>query len=217
MSAARVCRAARMALGVDGAALNMISGHGDRVTLAHSGRLSTRLAQLQWTTGIGPDVDASATHHPVWVTDLASPASQTRWPGFAAAAVELGVGAVFALPLLVGASCCGTLQLHRVRPGRLSPSQVREALGLAEAALAALLDARAGITRHPDEPTDPFGDGQDEIFQASGMVAVQLGVGVDEALVRLRAHAFAHDQSLDHVATDVIGRRLRLAPLPDPG
>ena len=41
------------------------------------------------------------------------------------------------------------------------------------------------------------------------MIAVQLGVGVDEALVRLRAHAFSHDRHLLDVAHDVIERRLR--------
>ena len=43
------------------------------------------------------------------------------------------------------------------------------------------------------------------------MVSVQLGVGLAEALVRLRAHAYAGDRPLADVAADVVARRLRLA------
>lgn len=49
-----------------------------------------------------------------------------------------------------------------------------------------------------------------EVHQASGMVVVQLGVSVGEALVRRRAHAFAIDRPLSVVAGDVVARRLRL-------
>ena len=48
------------------------------------------------------------------------------------------------------------------------------------------------------------------VHQASGMVAAQLEIGVGEALVRLRAYAFANDRSLSEVAEDVVARRLRL-------
>ncbi len=47
------------------------------------------------------------------------------------------------------------------------------------------------------------------VHQATGMVAVQLGVGVSTALVRLRAHAFGSERRLVAVAQDVVERRLR--------
>jgi hypothetical protein len=54
------------------------------------------------------------------------------------------------------------------------------------------------------------------VHQAAGMVSVQLGIGVTEALVRLRGHAFLTDRSIDDVSRDVVDRRLRLAdPEPD--
>jgi hypothetical protein len=53
------------------------------------------------------------------------------------------------------------------------------------------------------------------VHQASGMVAAQLGIGVGDALVRLRAHAFGNDRPLADVARDVVARRLRFAPGPD--
>ena len=48
-----------------------------------------------------------------------------------------------------------------------------------------------------------------EVFQAQGMVMVQLGVPLAEALVRIRAHAYAHDRPLNKVAADIVARRRR--------
>jgi hypothetical protein len=38
---------------------------------------------------------------------------------------------------------------------------------------------------------------------------MQLGVGLAEALVRLRARAFAEDRLIAEIAADVVARRLR--------
>ena len=48
------------------------------------------------------------------------------------------------------------------------------------------------------------------------MISVQLGVSLEEAFVRLRAHAFAAGTPLDDVAGDVVTRLLRFAPEPEP-
>jgi AmiR/NasT family two-component response regulator len=49
-----------------------------------------------------------------------------------------------------------------------------------------------------------------EVSQATGMVMAQLGIDAAEALVRLRAHAYATDRSAVDVARDILDRRLRL-------
>ncbi len=41
------------------------------------------------------------------------------------------------------------------------------------------------------------------------MISVQLGVNLAEALVRLRAHAYADGRPIAEVAADVVTRRLR--------
>jgi AmiR/NasT family two-component response regulator len=53
-----------------------------------------------------------------------------------------------------------------------------------------------------------------EVHQASGMVAVQLGIGVAEAGLRLRAYAYATNRSIAAVASEVVGRHLRLGSDP---
>jgi hypothetical protein len=47
------------------------------------------------------------------------------------------------------------------------------------------------------------------VHQASGMIAVQLGSTVQDALVRLRARAFSDGVGVDDVARLVVARRLR--------
>ena len=49
-----------------------------------------------------------------------------------------------------------------------------------------------------------------EVSQATGMLVAQLGVEPAEALVRLRAHAYATGRSATDVARDILDRRLRL-------
>ena len=49
-----------------------------------------------------------------------------------------------------------------------------------------------------------------EVYQAQGMVMVDLGVSLAEALVRLRAHAFVEGRPVGDVARDIVAGRLRL-------
>jgi hypothetical protein len=52
--------------------------------------------------------------------------------------------------------------------------------------------------------------------ERAGMLTEQLGVGIAEAFIRLRAYAYAHDRRLSDLARDIVARRLRLHPDPDP-
>ncbi|MBE1491520.1 ANTAR domain-containing protein [Plantactinospora soyae] len=55
------------------------------------------------------------------------------------------------------------------------------------------------------------------MYQATGMLLVQLGSSAEEAFARLRAYAYAHDRRLGDVARDVVERRLRFQPDPPGG
>ncbi len=54
------------------------------------------------------------------------------------------------------------------------------------------------------------GDYRYQVFQAQGMVMVQLGVTLAEAMARIRAYAYAHDRRLSDVAVDIVAGRLVL-------
>ncbi len=214
MSVAALCRAAVRSLGVDGAGVIATSGPMAREPLFASDGLSAQLEELQFTTGEGPGAADFAFGAPMLIPDLESTAA--RWPIFAPAAVTAGARALFAVPLQAGAIRVGVLSTYRSRPGPLTPAQLADVLVFADIALQMVLDAAAGISGSPDyRPLDGLSDRRAEVYQAVGMISVQLGVDLEEAFVRLRAHAFASGAALGDAAGDVVNRRLRLEP--DPG
>lgn len=194
---------------MSGAGIMLMSGDVPRGSVCTTNKVSDVIEQLQFGLGEGPCVDAYHQDRPVLEADLNEP-STPRWPAFAGPAVEAGVRAVFGFPLHVGAVRLGALNLYRDRPGPLTDEQHADALAMADVAAQALLmlqaDAPAGKLAAELEAGADF---QYVVHQASGMVAAQLDVGVDQALVRLRAHAFGNDRTLTEVGRDVVAGRLR--------
>ena len=166
------------------------------------------IEELQFTLGEGPCLEAFATRRPVLVPELTD-AAMLRWPGYAPAIHDHGLRAVFAFPLQVGAARLGVLDVFRAEPGVLSDGQFRQALVFAEVAVSTLLDEqeRAAPGAAADGLDEVMGQ-RAEVYQAQGMVAVQLGVPLADALARLRAHAYAESRELGDVARDVVERRL---------
>jgi hypothetical protein len=178
-------------------------------SLCTTGPTSALIEQVQFTLGEGPCVDAHRQGRPVVEPDLAG-AGPGRWAAFAEPVVAAGVGAVFGFPLRVGAVRLGALNLYRDRPGDLTDDQHADALVLADVAAEVILlvQARAPAGTLADELARSA-DLHVVVHQAAGMVAVQLGIGVGDALLRLRARAFADDRPLRDVADDVVTRRMR--------
>jgi hypothetical protein len=203
----RLCRAAARDLPASGVAITLLSDSGACALAAASDLVSEQVEELQLTIGEGPCRDAFALRRPVLADDLAADAS--RWPGYAAAAAEHGIRAVFAYPLTAGSMCLGALDIYRTRTGRFSPAARANAAAFADYAAATLLagQERAGPDRAPAGLDDVLVP-RVEVHQAQGMLTVQLGVGLEEALARLRAHAFVHGLSLAVVARDVLSGAL---------
>jgi len=222
VSAGDACAAAVAAVEVTGAWLSAArgaeAGHLMRVTDAVSGLL----AELGLTLGEGPGRDAGACGGPVLASDLGEAEAVRRWPVFAPAARQAGAAAIFAFPLRIGAIRAGVMGLYRERPGPLSAFQLGDALVFADTATLLLLDAQDPAAGQAAAGSGPGGQPADlalhraEIDQATGMLTEQLGVGIAEAFIRLRAYAYAHDRRLSDLARDIVERRLRLRPDPDP-
>jgi hypothetical protein len=66
-------------------------------------------------------------------------------------------------------------------------------------------------TYRPRTPSPTSGTFRFVVHQAAGMIAVQLGITVADALVQLRARAFSTDRPIVDIARDVVARRLRFA------
>lgn len=206
----RLCRAAQRDLLASGVGVSMVSEAGGLITTAASNEASARIEELQFALGEGPGLAAFAARSPVMVPNLEEAATRT-WLGYGPAAHDHGVRAVFAFPLQVGAARLGALDVYRDQAGALSPWSLARALTYADVALQTMQAAQgdAGGAASLWHDAD---DSHLEVYQAQGMVMVQLGVGPAEALARLRAYAYAQDRRLRDVASDVIGRRLELEP-----
>ncbi|MFC4508509.1 MULTISPECIES: ANTAR domain-containing protein [Streptomyces] len=217
-----VCTAAVAALPVGGAGLSAMSRTAASHPLCSTDGISERLEELQLTLGEGPCVDAHLRGSAVLTPDLLAVELQDHWAVFADAALEAGARAVFSLPLQMGAISPGVLDLYAGIPTVLDTEELADALAFADLATVLLLGARIGETGAPADGPVPergfedLGAYRAEIDQASGMLTVQLGVGIEEAFVRLRAHAYAQGRRLADVAADVVARRLRFPPDAEP-
>jgi ANTAR domain-containing protein len=200
-------------LGVDGVCAGFSSGSSGLVVTWGRDTISVALEDLQFTLGQGPAVDVGAGA-PVLVADLEAAAA--RWPMFVPAAAALGVRALFALPLRIGAISVGALHAYRTASGPLADGALSDAFALAGAVTLMLLHRQAAAA----DPGSVAGSGpqpgwaqletyRPQVHQATGMISAQLGVSLAEALVRLRAYAYADGRLIAEVAADVVARRLR--------
>ncbi|MFF4882041.1 GAF and ANTAR domain-containing protein [Streptomyces nigra] len=188
------------------------SGTFTGVVLCTSDEVASRLAEVQYTLGEGPGVEAIRLRAPVFATDLDAPPDSRRWPLFSVQAARAGAAAAFSLPLTGAGTALGTLDLYRDVPGSLPVDRVRTALLVADAVTLAVValdhaspDPEGVMTWLSGAETD-----REEVHQATGMIMVQLGVSAEEALLRLRARAFAQGSTAVEVARAVLNRSLDL-------
>jgi hypothetical protein len=209
-TAARLCDVSVAVTGASGAGIMLMTDDVQQGALGSTDAVSAAIEELQFALGEGPCLDAYFGRRPVTEPDLAAP-ERLRWPAFTPAAVTAGARAIFGFPLQVGVTRLGALDLYRDTPGPLSDEEHADATVMAEVAARALVDMQAHA------PAGSLSKGMEDgsnlrlvVHQAAGMVSVQLGIPVGDALARLRAFAFADGRPLEEVATDVVGRRLRL-------
>ena len=205
----RWCSVCVSLLDVDGAGITLLGGDRAGPVCVSNSRMAA-LEEWQFTVGEGPCRDAFARGQPVFAPRFDS-ATRSRWPSFADLADTSGIGSVFAYPLATNGSKVGVLTLYQDAEGDLTDQQHATSLVVGEVIAEALLSLQAAAAVGTLAPElEVAAAYRAEIYQAAGMVAVQLQAPVAEALVRLRAHAFATDRSLAEVAADVVARRLRL-------
>ncbi|MFF7975382.1 GAF domain-containing protein [Streptomyces sp. NPDC007905] len=215
-----LCAACVRLLPVNGASVSISGGRGVQMTWCASDRIAARLAELQYTVGDGPCQTALDQGAPVLAADLTAGRDPRRWPIFAHEAVALGVSAVFSLPLGVSGAAIGTLDLYCDRAGGLSEPDLRTALWVRDAVTYALMSIQQRLTEEaPEDEVASWVEASQadhtEVYQAVGMVMVQLDTDPEQALDRLRARAFAEGRTVSQVAREVLARRLRFEPEPD--
>ncbi|MFC9970472.1 GAF and ANTAR domain-containing protein [Spirillospora sp. NPDC127200] len=209
-----VLSAAAAAVEADGFGATLVNAPGVRELACASDGVGALIEEAQLASGEGPCSDAYRDLAPVLVPDLQAAAD--RWPGFVPAVASAEVRAVFAFPLQVAGIRVGAIDLYRHRPGPLTGAQFGDAGVFAE------LAGQVAFRAHP-APQELPSLGADEapygfppvVHQAAGMLAAQLDIGVDQALLRLRAYAYLHGEPVTGTARQVIERRLTLDPHQD--
>ncbi|KQX75717.1 MULTISPECIES: GAF and ANTAR domain-containing protein [Aeromicrobium] len=206
----RLCRAAMAHLEAEGTAVSLMSVRGSQGVVASADQRSFQLDELQFSLGEGPSREAFAARRPVLVPNLDSPEGRA-WPMFSTAASQAGVCGVLSLPLQVGVTTFGVLTIYLAGTDPFPTSLVSTALTFADLATDILLSEEGGEPGRPLHPGLEFVlEYRAEIYQAQGVVSVDLGIGLSEAMARMRAHAFAHQQTVAELAARIMAGEVRL-------
>jgi hypothetical protein len=210
-----LCEACVTLFAVDAAALSLVFSGVASGTFGSSDAAARAYDELQFTMGEGPCLDSVATHTPILVADLAN-TNKVRWPAYGAAMLDHKIRGVFAIPVVLAGEYVGALDLFRAQPGELDGKELAGAVVAAELASAPLLDLLdSDLQAAANDPaSSAWADfnalSRTEVSQATGMLVAQLEIEPTEALVRLRAHAYATNRSATDVARDILDRRLRI-------
>ncbi|MDT0141938.1 GAF and ANTAR domain-containing protein [Microbacterium sp. PRC9] len=205
-----LCSPLRAAVSMPGAVVSTLGSPLGSETVCASTKLGARIDEIQIDLGEGPSWEALRTRLPVTASDLQVDGG-ALWPGTWAALRELDVGALFAFPLFVSTLGIGSIALYSPTARELSDADIERMSRLAAIVSGTLL--RRALSRL-DRPNDGGEDepySRREVHQATGMVAARNRIGVDDALLILRGHAYAAGRSVRDVAADVIARRLDLS------
>lgn len=202
--------------GADSALLSLFGHHQAEALVVTSDKIAAAAHDLEVMLDEGPGRDAVAGREMV---TAAGEAMEERWPLYGPAAARLGIRAAAAAPLGMDSYCLGSLTVFGLKPGG-----GHDGTGL----LGSVADALTHTMLLGEEPEpgrkQPGPGGGDDmqlpvpgegdhlavVNQAAGMVAAECGCGIADALAIIRAHAFAHSEPVDTVASRVVRRQLRL-------
>lgn len=195
----RLCTAVVDLLGVQGAVLTFGYDEPARLTVWASDETASWLDGIQEVLGEGPGWEAFQSGEIVSTTLN----EDGRWALFShAAEEEVGQLTLHAVPMRPGGEPMGVMLLYQ--SGERSEIDTETAQFLANAVGAALLRTPSSTV---DDLEGPW-RARSAVHQAVGMVMAQLSITPEDALVLLRAHAYAEDTTLDVIAAQIVDWRL---------
>jgi GAF domain-containing protein len=164
---------------------------------------------VQLKVGGGPCFAAYRSQEVVAVPDLRDvPAA---WAEYAALARRLGVAAVASVPLRLGRTSYGALDMYSSRLRRWTARDLDAARVMADMTTGYLINASIyDKQRLLAEQLQGALDSRVVIEQAKGVLATAYGISVEEAFERIRTHARSNRSTLHAVADAVV--RLQLRP-----
>ncbi|UFU05519.1 ANTAR domain-containing protein [Ruania halotolerans] len=157
----------------------------------------------------GPCVTACRTGEIQAVADLRT---EERWPGYQAAAEQVGVRAVVGVPMKLAGNTVGAINLYSTSPRDWHASDLSAARVMTNIAAGYLISA-AALARQTEISTQLQHalDSRVLIEQAKGVLAEALGIEVDRAYERLRHYARSHGRKAHDVAREIVAGDLQLS------
>ena len=214
-AADRLCEACVVLFGVDAAAISLVFDGTNVGTLGASGVSARVYDELQFTLGEGRAWTRWPTARRWWWSIWPIPMFfGGRRMGRAILAHQ--IRGVYAMPVVVAGRYVGALDLFWAHPVCWVPSSWpvrwwRPSWPRCRCWISSQKDLQAAVA---DPDSDSWAElntlSRAEVSQATGILVAQLEVEPAEAVVRLRAHAFATGRSATAVACDILDRRLRL-------
>lgn len=215
MIGVRIAVACADVLGVDGVRLSLFGANSFRTPIGASDPLATAAERLQFTVGEGPCLDAHAHRKPVRASagDLAR-----RWPAFHQELVtKTPFRGIISLPLQGGMTGLAAIDLYFRHPEREFYPSDQQTSAATDTVAALLAEHLRSIPFGSTAIDDWIRAAQDEdralVSVAMGMMTVAGNLSFSDALAVLRAHAYAHDTSLDQLSSDLVSGRKTTAEL----
>lgn len=199
-------------VGADEAGIMLDDLHGKLNVLATSTEHMRLLELMELQNEEGPCLDASSTGELIAVEQVRE--AVQRWPAFAAAAMEHGVTATYAIPLRLRDRTIGALNLFCLDGRTLEADALRIGRLLANMATIGILNNRA-MRKHErlSEQLQGALESRVVIEQAKGIAAESVGLDMAAAFELLRNTARRSNRSISDVARDVIRDRPSRADL----
>jgi len=213
-----VCRACSAILSTAGATLYTAGDYLLCEPVYATDSVSRKIAELEMVLGFGPALSACEEEGIFVSVDLTDRASVYLWPTFVYAAVEMGVQAVSAVPVYIGLTLIGVLEIYRSTPEPLSADEAAKMLIFADEISSTIRGVLNGDATWDDGAqifADDLYERWPKVYQATGVMAVQLEIDATQAFLLLRATAFVSGRMLTDVADDVIAGRLHIEFDPD--
>ncbi|MFH8348127.1 GAF domain-containing protein [Streptomyces sp. NPDC018045] len=188
------------ACGTSSAALTLMGADHGQLSVASSDEPSRSAQDLEFVLGEGPAHDAAASG---CLISAAGRVIASRWPAYGPALISLGVHEVLTAPLRTEGTCIGALAVF-------DPGDGPAATG----ALKVIADALTRtVLLGPDADPELYDDAdhRDCVQQAAGILSVQAGCRVQDALAMIKARAFADGQPPDAIAERIVRGTLKLA------
>jgi hypothetical protein len=195
------------AIGMPSAAVILLADEQWEVVVAASDATARAAHDLEFVLGEGPAHLAAACGQTAQVTGTAL---GDRWPQYGPAVARLGVRAVIAVPLLpstgLGAVCAYSSQPAISRDAAMAAIRIADAL---PPTLARVL--RGSWTADGIAELPLFGEAgfPAVVHRAAGMVSLQCGCEITDALALLRARAFSAGRPAEEIAAGILRGELR--------